>query len=710
MVIALAIVVTSGMTILAGRQDALRDAQEDLDSISSGVVRHMRNSIELSNAILTGVARSLQKSDGTMDQMKTVSEDIAAVSAATTRIREILFAESGGWVLASSLGEAGLHRNVMREPFFRRPLARDAEPFGLTKTTAVEPSIVVSRRVEGLDGIERGVVAATIPEAYFRQTYTTFDTGRGIEVELRGEDGASLLRYGGFDPAAAFEGLSIERRVEPLPYRLIVRRPNRLILREWSSHLPLQALATLALLVLVFAVAHLVARLLTRGRMEQEALARQAMTDPLTGLGNRRALIEGMRAAILAAAEGRSSFAVLLIDLDRFKAINDVHGHLAGDAVLAMVGTALHDVIGRDGLITRLGGDEFAAVVPGLSPAELRATLANLAERIRQPLDWQGSQLNVGVSIGVALCPDHGTDADTLLQGADLAMYQAKHGRDGCIRFFAADLEDRARARRKREAELKLAIERQEIRPYYQPIVAFAGGELVAFELLARWHHPSDGVLAPAEFIELAEECDLITPMTLALLRQAVADAADWPAHIRLAINISPRQLREPLLAHRLIEAVRAGGFDPHRLEVELTEDAILDDYELAKAAMSVLRLNGATLALDDFGMGYSSLSHLRELRFDKLKIDKSFVQALPGNAESRKLVDAILQLASSFGMRVTAEGVETAEQAAFLAGRGCQRGQGYLYGRPADAAATLRLLSGGAPRQGATAEHRSLG
>lgn len=694
LVIALIVAVSVSMA-LSRRAAILADATEDLSSVSDSVVQDAFGTFELSNTVLTSLSNSMGRSGGTIRQMEEISGDVAAIARAAPRFREVLFAELGGWVLASSLEKNGINRNVAREKFFRN--AAEIGSAAVSANQTKEHDVVVSRQVASSDGMIAGVIATIVPKTYFQQTYTSFDAGRSIGIRLRQLGGTTLVSYGPDGGAGGPDATVIERSLAPLPFVVSVARARSAMLNDWTERLPLQILNTAGLLVLTAVIALLVSRLSARRREEAQALARQATTDPLTGLGNRRLFMEGVRAAIEHGAS--SGFAVVLLDLDRFKSINDTHGHAAGDLVLTATAGHLSRRFGGSGLVARLGGDEFAILVNGVRDRDdLGRELLALGAAINTPIAWRSTEVTVGSSIGVAMFPDDGADGDALLQSADLAMYRAKQARANEVRFFEPGMEVQAATACERERELREAIERDEIRAYYQPIVSLPDRRIVGFELLARWHHREKGVLAPGEFIELAEDTGLITPLTLALIRQAGRDCAAWPEEIQLAINISPRQLKEPLLASELIQTIQAAGIPPHRAEVELTEDGILDDYELAKSVLSIFRLHGITLALDDFGTGYSSLSHLRELRFDKLKIDRSFVQGLPDNAESRKLVDVMLQLAGSFDMTVTAEGIETAEQAAFLAERGCARGQGFLFGRPLPAAETLILLGRAAP------------
>jgi diguanylate cyclase (GGDEF)-like protein len=430
-----------------------------------------------------------------------------------------------------------------------------------------------------------------------------------------------------------------------------------------------------------------------RGEAEQEALF-LARTDGLTGLVNRREFGSALEIAIGEAAATGRRVSVVLIDLDGFKEANDTHGHAAGDAVLQTVGHRLQSVFTASSIIARLGGDEFAILVPDDDGCASAMDLAGEASRLlHQPLAWRSNMILVGASIGVSCFPQDGTAASELLHAADIAMYEAKRGNKGGVCLFSPAMEAERLERRRMEQDLRDGIARGEVRPFYQPIVRFSDNGLCGFEILARWQHPRLGLLTPDAFIRLADTTGQITDMTKAILRQACIDARRLPDHLRLALNISPTQFEESGLADSLIAIIVEEGMAPSRFEIEITEDAVMDDIVAAERVLRTFRNSGMSVALDDFGTGYSSLSNLRRLRFDKIKIDQSFVKSLSSSIESEKLVDAIISLALSFDMKVTAEGIEDAAAAAMLIGKGCTQGQGYFFGKPASFAQTVRLF-----------------
>ncbi|WP_182912052.1 putative bifunctional diguanylate cyclase/phosphodiesterase [Sphingomonas cavernae] len=417
-----------------------------------------------------------------------------------------------------------------------------------------------------------------------------------------------------------------------------------------------------------------------------------APQDPLTGLPPRSMLAELLTETRL---QGQlpKTVSLLVVNLDRFKLVNDLCGHAAGDQVLRVAAERLRRTTDEHMRLLHLGGDEFALLVPHMRGDGMAESLARrILDTVSLPIDVCGRVVDVGASVGFAV-DESGTSAATdLLRAACIAMSRAKRDGGGAFCAFEPSMDVDLRDRAALEDDLRSGIQRGEIIAYYQPIFSLRSADLVGFESLARWNHPQRGMLDPGTFIPIAEDLDAINDLCFTLLRQACRDLRSWPAHLTLSINVSPIQICDPDLPLRLLQILYAGGIAPGRLIVEITESALVRDVELARATITSLRNAGVKVALDDFGTGYSSLHHLRELQFDRIKIDRSFIEALDGFAGS-KIVKAIVDLGQSLGMPVTAEGIETLEQATMLSNLGCTYGQGFLFGRPLPPAATLRMV-----------------
>ncbi len=442
-----------------------------------------------------------------------------------------------------------------------------------------------------------------------------------------------------------------------------------------------------------------------RGHLRlREALAQTtaiAGTDLLTGLPNRRRFCEELEEAL---ADGRQSgldHALLLIDLDRFKAVNDAQGHPAGDELLRLVGERLRDVLRDDRRVARLGGDEFAFLLrcdpagpdrPQVDPA---AVAGRIVDALAKPFILTGAIVQIGASVGIGLTRVEDQGIADLMHRADIGLYRAKADGRGCFRFFEQGTDVRVRAMAQLESELRQAVADEAVVPHFQPLIDLATDRLVGVEMLARWPHPVRGMVSPAEFIPLAEDSGLIGPMTVSLLRQGCRAAAGWPAHVTLACNLSPIQLRDPGLPSTVAKVLAETGFPAARLELEVTESALVGDLVLARRLLEEIRALGVKLALDDFGTGYSSLRHLQLLPFDKLKIDQSFVGAMAADKESAKIVSAVVALGHSLGLSTVAEGVETVDVAELLRELGCDIGQGWLFGRPVPAHRIDALVAG---------------
>ncbi|WP_296519213.1 EAL domain-containing protein [Rhodopseudomonas sp.] len=438
---------------------------------------------------------------------------------------------------------------------------------------------------------------------------------------------------------------------------------------------------------------------ITERRRTEERIVHLAHYDALTDLPNRTLFGELLERELAKIGQG-GQLAVLYIDIDEFKSVNDSLGHPIGDELLKAVAARLRDCIGAGDLVARLGGDEFAIVQTGIATDGcITALMARIYDAIRRPYDCLGHQLAADASIGIARAPVDGTDLDQLLKNADLAMYRAKADGRRTFRFFAPEMDAWVRARRTMEVELRQAMLEGGFEIHYQPLVDLRTDEITGCEALLRWRHPLRGMISPAEFIPVAEETGLITQLGEWVLATACAEAATWPAHIKLAVNVSPIQFRSGTLALKVAAAIAASGLSASRLELEITEAVLIHDDEIALAILHQLRSLGVRIALDDFGTGYSSLSYLQRFPFDKIKIDRCFVADIEQADGSAPIVQAVVNIASARNMTTTAEGVETQEQCDILRALGCTEMQGFLFSRPKPAAEIRPMLEAPARR-----------
>ena len=431
----------------------------------------------------------------------------------------------------------------------------------------------------------------------------------------------------------------------------------------------------------------------TDRRAAEEKIAHLAHYDALTDLPN-RVLFRGRIERELEKAAGGGQFALLYIDIDEFKGINDSLGHHVGDELLKSVARRIRRCISDDDLIARLGGDEFAVIRTGVTSAdEVASFVTRVHEAIRQPYQCLGHQLSTDASIGIALAPNDGTDHDQLIKNADLAMYAAKSGGRRMHRFFEPAMDASAKARLTMEQDLRQALANGGFEIHYQPLVHLGCNQVSGCEALLRWYHPERGMISPVEFIPIAEDTGLINEIGDWVLRTACAEAATWPDHIRLAVNVSPVQLKNQTLALRIAGALAASGLKPCRLEIEITEAVLIRDDEAALAILHQLRDIGVRIALDDFGTGFSSLSYLKRFPFDKIKIDRCFVSDISEVDASSSIVEAVVDIATALKMTTTAEGVETEAQRELLRRLGCTEMQGYLFSAPKPGAEVRKLF-----------------
>ena len=424
---------------------------------------------------------------------------------------------------------------------------------------------------------------------------------------------------------------------------------------------------------------------LAEKRRSQAAITRLAYTDGLTGLANRERMRATLEHLLATRQSGFDPTALLLLDLDRFKSINDTLGHQTGDELLKQVAQRLRRVIGEAGIVGRLGGDEFQVVLAtDAARTHAESTAQEIIHSVSQPYTIGGVPITIGCSVGIAVAPEQGQTVENLVRNADLALYAAKDGGRSTYRVYTEDLLTHARHRKQMEDDLRRALLDGEMYVAYQPIVSTATERIVGYEALVRWNHPTRGAIGPAEFIPIAEENGLIAGIGEWVLRTAVADCAGWPDSVRVAVNVSPLQFANPKLPALIASALTAASLRADRLEIEITESVFLASDGNTDRTFKAIKDLGVRLALDDFGTGYSSLGYLQSAPFDKIKIDQSFVRgAIMAGNRNAAIIKAIVTLANTLGLETTAEGVEQQDEIAFVRELGCSHVQGYVYGRP---------------------------
>lgn len=433
---------------------------------------------------------------------------------------------------------------------------------------------------------------------------------------------------------------------------------------------------------------------------ERKAAEERAQTlasrDPLTGFHNRRALTENGSLMLEKALRREKALAMLILDLDHFKNVNDVHGHAIGDALLRAVAAEIAKLMPSGSITARLGGDEFAcAFVFDIANRDIVDRVAEeVVTRLAQPFDADGVFAHISVSVGISHSAMDCTTIDGLMRRADIAMYAAKHQGRNRRAWFDASMEQALQQRNETESGMRNGIPRGEFVPYFEQQVDLTTGRLGGFEMLARWNHPTRGLVPPDSFIPIAEETGIIADLSLSVMRQALEEAKSWDSSLIVSVNISPSQLKDPWLAQKIVKLLVETGFPSSRLEIEITETSLFENLALAQSIIGSLKNQGIRLALDDFGTGYSSLAHLRALPFDRIKIDKSFVTSIIENPESAAIVNAITKLGDSLGLSVTAEGIEDAAIEERLRQLGCHKGQGWHFGKPTSIGQTRMLLA----------------
>jgi diguanylate cyclase (GGDEF)-like protein len=463
---------------------------------------------------------------------------------------------------------------------------------------------------------------------------------------------------------------------------------------ELDEALLLGGVMTLGLLI--FSIRRYVEQRRETGRRiaAEQYVRALAFQDALTGLANRRQFDDALKAACAAPPREGAVHALILLDLNGFKQVNDVYGHVVGDEVLTIIAQRLLGAMRDSDLVARLGGDEFAILALHLVGSEAATNIAiRVIEALKEPIIAGSARHPIGAGLGVSLIPSDAATPEQALRKADLALYRAKEERRSAVRFFEEDMDRRVQERHGLVQELRVAIANESIRTFFQPSVELKTKRIIGFEALPRWMHSSFGEIPPERFIPIAEECGLIHELADQLLRQACVAAVQWPSDIVLSIDVLSSQLKDKKLKARVLDILRETGLPPERLEIEITESTLVRNLEAAQDILGGLRQAGVRIALDNFGTGYSSLYHLRNFKMDKIKIDGSFIHGKHSEMENRGIVRALVGLAHGLGITVAADGIQDSAQQASLMRTGCEQGQGNLYSDAISAEYTLDLI-----------------
>lgn len=581
-----------------------------------------------------------------------------------------------------------------------------------------KPSVQFARRLSEADGSFAGVVVISLDPEYVTRTYSKLNLGSGGGLALIGTDGivrAGTGRYqrmigSGFREGTHLQSLTsrspdtrIEleqhgdnrkivatRRLTSYPLEVVVAIDDVTSSEAWAAAEQAYLVWSIGLSILIISIMSVA---VFWQRRAEEALIRLARHDNLTGLANRFKFQTEIAAEMRAVGDG-GGFALHLLDLNDFKFVNDTFGHPIGDKLLCAVSDRLVANCRASDLVTRLGGDEFAIIQRNVASDAFAVAFAErICSQLAEPFEVEGKQINIGASIGLALAPtDAKTDSD-LINAADIALYCAKTSSSHGVCRYRSEMTETLHDQRELERDLKRALKGNELMLHYQPIVDLQSGKTVGFEALLRWQHSTRGMVSPATFIPIAEQTGCINEIGEWVIRRACEDAASWPSDLQVAINCSPMQFRDGMLPAAIERALSESGLPPSRLEIEITESALMSHDSATLSQLTDISSKGVTLSMDDFGTGYSSLSYLQNYPFSCIKIDRSFVQSLDGTASKIVIITAIVQLATSLGLRTIAEGIETREQLERLRAIGCKGGQGYLFSKPLPVEQAIRAF-----------------
>lgn len=715
--------------------DALDEAEHDLQDLALVLAEQTERAFQTVEVVQSNILDRLKNAGvGSSDDLRRVAplyntyELLREQAAPLPHVDALSITDDKGKLLNVSRSWPLPEMNFSDRSYFRA-LASDqnlqsfvSEP--IFSRVANTWTFIIARRIVGAEGQFIGVLSAVIELGYFERLYQEIAVSPGRAVALVRQDGVLLARYPQSEatlkapaiPAASpirtLLGKASPRTVRNVsvvdgqdrivtannlkryPAALLLSDTVQMALSNWRSQFTLVGVIAILMNLAVGAACWLGFRQIRAVARKADAESHLARHDTLTGLPNRILFNEEMERTVGSATQSGKRFAVLLLDLDQFKEVNDTRGHLVGDALLREIAGRFKICV-RDGdCLARIGGDEFAIIQHDIhDPKEVAALAERLVQAASQPFDLHGQIVATGISIGVALAPDDGRDSDRLLKSADLALYAAKGESSGTFRFYDVVMDARRAARRTLERDLKRAVDAGEFELFFQPYLDLRTNRITGCEALLRWRHPERGLLSPQTFIPVAEETGLIRPLGDWALQEACRQAVAWSPSIKVAVNVSAVQFKIGDVLAAVEQALGATGLAAGRLELEITESALFEDPAFVATLLRLKEL-GVSLALDDFGTGYASMSYLRSFPFDKIKIDRSFVQEMDRSSGSAAIVHATLDLAQRLGMTTTAEGVETEEQLHALRESGCTKAQGFLIARPMAAQDTITFLA----------------